>query len=273
MNVISVPSNLPSRREDFPDKVYQNEYTKWRFISTECAKAYHLGRPVLVGTSTIANSELLASLLTNLNIPYKLLNARPENIRNESEIIALAGGWSAVTIATNLVGRGTDIKLGGNAKISASFFLEYIYFTIKLLVDKKYCIFPLKKLFLVNQGLQSLSKVKNDFEWLLQDLTVTKTTLSTLFYKIITNKTLKFNHLYSFYLILFKSYKERVLLDKKYIRKLGGLYVIGTERFESRRIDYQLRGRCARQGDPGSSLFFLSLEDKVLRLFGGQKNW
>ena len=114
LNVIQVPTNKPIKRKDFSDLIYKNQYIKWRAIAQECLEMYQIGRPVLVGTTTIEKSELLAALLNEYKIPYRLLNARPENIESESEIVAQAGCKNAVTIATNMAGRGTDILLGGN---------------------------------------------------------------------------------------------------------------------------------------------------------------
>ena len=120
LNVVQVPTNKPIKRKDFSDLIYKNQYVKWRAIAQECLEMYQIGRPVLVGTTTIEKSELLAALLNEYNIPYRLLNARPENIESESEIVAQAGCKNAVTIATNMAGRGTDILLGGNPNISNS---------------------------------------------------------------------------------------------------------------------------------------------------------
>ena len=184
LKVVPVPTNKSIKRKDFPDLIYKNQYIKWQAIANECVEMYNIGRPVLVGTTTIEKSELLAALLNEYKIPYRLLNARPENIEQESEIVAQAGCKNAITIATNMAGRGTDILLGGNPEV----------------IDK-----------------------------------------------------------------------ETYDSEKQTIKELGGLHVIGTERHESRRIDNQLRGRAGRQGDPGSSRFFLSLEDKLLRLFGGEQ--
>ena len=112
LNVVPVPTNQTIKRKDFPDLIYKNQYIKWRAIAQECLEMYEIGRPVLVGTTTIEKSELLAALLKEYNIPYRLLNARPENVESESEIVAQAGCKNAVTIATNMAGRGTDILLG-----------------------------------------------------------------------------------------------------------------------------------------------------------------
>ena len=116
LNVVQIPTNTPIKRKDFSDLIYKNQYIKWRAIAQECLEMYNLGRPVLIGTTTIEKSELLAALLTEYQVPYRLLNARPENVESESEIVAQAGCKSAVTIATNMAGRGTDIVLGGNPK-------------------------------------------------------------------------------------------------------------------------------------------------------------
>ena len=176
LNVITIPTNRPVIRKDLSDLIYKNQYIKWRCIAEECIQMHSIGRPVLIGTTTIEKSELLAGLLSEYQIPYRILNARPENVESESEIVSEAGCKKAVTIATNMAGRGTDIILGGASKESGDEIIN-----------------------------------------------------------------------------------------------LGGLHVIGTERHESRRIDNQLRGRSGRQGDPGSSRFFLSLEDRILRIFGGEK--
>ena len=215
---------------------------------------------------------MLASLLIQLSVTHELLNARPENIQKESQIISIAGRPHSITIATNMVGRGTDIKLGGNPKISAFIYISSINIEIQSLFTKKEFFLPLERLFLRTQ---SFLNYKHNFlyslNWLIQDLSKNGNNKVTKFCRILINKTFIFNYLYSFYLNLCFSYAERAIHDANRICKLGGLYVIGTEKFESRRIDYQLRGRCGRQGDPGQSAFFLSLEDKVLRLFGGPK--
>ena len=114
LNVVSIPTNTPIKRKDFSDLIYKNQYIKWRAIAQECLEMYEIGRPVLIGTTTIEKSELLAALLNEYDIPYRLLNARPENVESESAIVAQAGCRKAVTIATNMAGRGTDILLGGN---------------------------------------------------------------------------------------------------------------------------------------------------------------
>ena len=124
LKVVQIPTHQPIKRKDFSDLVYKNQNMKWKAIATECIKMYKIGRPVLVGTTTIENSEFLASLLKEYKLPYQLLNAKPENIKYESEILAQAGCRNTVTIATNMVGRGTDIVLGGNSEILAAFIIK-----------------------------------------------------------------------------------------------------------------------------------------------------
>ena len=262
LQVLPVPTNRSIQRKDFPDLIYKNQYLKWQAIANECLEMYNLGRPVLVGTTTIEKSELLAALLTEYQLPYRLLNARPENIESESEIIAQAGCKNAITIATNLAGRGTDIVLGGNPKsLTLSRFQKFISYSkslvgadqVELSVDELSTLSKLFKdiqfpdyIYTYDQALQYLEANP--------DLPVQ------------LSEELKSN-----YIRIYESDKNIAVADRSIVQNLGGLHVIGTERHESRRIDNQLRGRSGRQGDPGSSRFFLSLEDKLLRIFGGDK--
>lgn len=202
LDVVSIPTNKPVARIDENDVVYLNEEEKWEAIAKEIADAHQKGQPVLVGTVSVEKSEHLSSLLTRKGIKHEVLNAK--NHAREALIIAEAGAKGAVTIATNMAGRGTDIKLGGNPEFRAR--------------------------------------------------------------KIVgTNATEEqFNQ-------AVKSEKEKWLKDYEEVKNAGGLYVIGTERHESRRIDNQLRGRSGRQGDPGRSKFFISMDDDLMRLFGGEK--
>ena len=262
LQVISVPTNRSIQRKDFPDLIYKNQYLKWQAIANECLEMYNLGRPVLVGTTTIEKSELLAALLTEYQLPYRLLNARPENIESESEIIAQAGCKNAITIATNMAGRGTDIVLGGNPKSrTLSRFQKFISYSKSLTVADQ--------VDLSSDELSTLSKLFKDIQF----PNYIYTYAQALEY-LESNSDLPVQlseELKSNYLRLSESDKNIAVADRSTVQNLGGLHVIGTERHESRRIDNQLRGRSGRQGDPGSSRFFLSLEDKLLRIFGGDK--
>ena len=256
LSVVQIPTNRDIKRKDLSDLIYKNQYIKWRCIAQECLDMYNIGRPVLIGTTTIEKSELLAALLSEYKVPYRLLNARPENVEIESEIVSQAGCKNAITIATNMAGRGTDILLGGNAT----------FLTADVIKD----IFDKKNVFENNPFIASLTQNEkalmenlkgNNYQKLL------KQPLSEL-----ENKTDPEIFLFlKLYNSILKEQEQLVKQARDAIINLGGLHVIGTERHESRRIDNQLRGRSGRQGDPGSSRFFLCLEDKLLRIFGGDQ--
>ncbi len=212
LDVVVIPTNKPVIRKDHPDLIYKTKRAKFEAVIKEIEKNYEIGRPVLVGTNSIEDSEYLSRLLKKRGIPHQVLNAKYHE--KEAEIVAQAGRLKAVTIATNMAGRGTDILLGGNPEFLAK----------KELREKG--ITP-----------EKVGKEK---------------------YEEIFKETLK-------------KYKEITEKEKEKVKELGGLYIIGTERNESRRIDNQLRGRAGRQGDPGESRFFLSLEDNLLRLFGSDR--
>ena len=265
LRVIPVPTNRPIKRKDFPDLIYKNQYLKWQAIANECRQMNSLGRPVLVGTTTIEKSELLAALLSEYQLPYQLLNARPENTENESGIIVQAGCKSAITIATNMAGRGTDIVLGGNTK------------SLTLLTLQDYFTNRGKNPYDVT--LKSDDSGDNNFKQLADLIPLDLFPESIITYDQAINYV-KTNcdsssqllaNLEQAYDVVFIEKQKITNSDRVQIQQLGGLHVIGTERHESRRIDNQLRGRAGRQGDPGSSQFFLSLEDKLLRIFGGEK--
>ena len=260
LKVVPIPTHQTILRKDFPDLIYKNQYIKWQAIATECVEMYNLGRPVLVGTTTIEKSELLAALLSEYKIPYQLLNARPENVENESEIVSQAGCKQAVTIATNMAGRGTDILLGGNVESLMTSVLKDSFKDFEINKATESEIDTVKKKFQL-QTVDTVVEVRENYRLLLRSL----------FDSPELNDNVLLNPLYPFYQSTLESQKKRVQVDKSNILNLGGLHVIGTERHESRRIDNQLRGRAGRQGDPGSSRFFLSLEDKLLRLFGGDQ--
>lgn len=255
LKVVQVPTHRTIKRKDLSDLIYKNQYIKWRCIAQECLEMYNIGRPVLIGTTTIEKSELLAALLTEYQVPYRLLNARPENVERESEIVAQAGCKKAITIATNMAGRGTDILLGGNPKFLANTLISNIFEEKKGFEKSSYIM----NLNLSDSDL--MKNLKSEYKELL------KQPLSQL-EKRSDSTTVLFLKIYN---SILNDQKLLVAETGKAIKNLGGLHVIGTERHESRRIDNQLRGRSGRQGDPGSSRFFLCLEDKLLRIFGGDK--
>lgn len=270
LEVVCVPTHKPCIRHDSPDLVYRGEYNKWKAVADECLDMYHIGRPTLVGTSSIEKSEILANILDKYSMPYHLLNAKPENIKKESEIIAQAGRKSSITIATNMAGRGTDIILGGNLDKQIIYCItSYLSKRLDFLTRDSINV-PNLELTLTPEVQEVLNKVK-----IKNAIGTDKVAFSDLENYVIkavkresgttiTNNLLKYS-----YQLIYDQYQQHFHDERKTIIELGGLHVIGTERHESRRIDNQLRGRAGRQGDPGSSRFFLSLEDNLLRIFGG----
>lgn len=260
LEVVEIPTNKVCKRKDLPDLVYKTEYAKWQAIANECFDMYQIGRPTLIGTTNVEKSELLAKMLDELNVPYNLLNAKPENISRESEIISQAGKKFTITISTNMAGRGTDIVLGGNPDSMSKILLI------------KYINKPTDLNNSMNQDTITYEQKK-----ILQQIDLNKITnqanIEESIEKIINNYTdIQANeNIYDAYTKLTNEYSQIFKKEKDEILQLGGLYVIGTERHESRRIDNQLRGRAGRQGDMGSSRFFLSLQDNLLRIFGGDK--
>lgn len=269
LQVVTIPTNKANIRKEFFDLVYKNEYNKWQAVAEECFKMNHIGRPVLVGTTNVEKSEMLAQMLDVYNLRYNLLNAKPENISREAEIIAQAGRKYALTISTNMAGRGTDIILGGNAKSLAK---------LTLLDLIKYQVYNIQT---VNHELiagisRTLNKFKNNQKHLktcsIFDNIPIENIDSYVHQLIYSNqKNKNASIIYKIYEDILNVYDKIFTQEKKEVISLGGLHVIGTERHESRRIDNQLRGRAGRQGDPGSSKFFLSLDDHLLRIFGGEK--
>ena len=255
LEVIEIPTNQPMIRQDLTDLIYKTEYGKWQAIAQECLDMYTLGRPVLVGTSSIEKSDLLSNLLKSRGIPHQLLNARPENIKKESQIIAQAGQKSTITIATNMAGRGTDIILGGNAAYLARLLL------LDLVSQKLYS--EEESPVLNSNLLQDTATVKSIDRLITKELypliqldkrTLTEAELEKLILqaseKIKVDDPLlnKFREIYD---IIYNNYKIPFDIQRDEVIRLGGLYVIGSERHESRRIDNQLRGRSGRQGAPG----------------------
>ena len=273
LSVEQIPTVCQTKRNDLPDLIYKNQFSKWNAVAQTCNQIAMTGQPILIGTTTVEKSEMLSQLLNEYKLSYQILNAKPENVRRESEIIAQAGKQCSITIATNMAGRGTDIILGGNIKFQIQKTLYNILTLIKnVKISKTSNIFDLNLLSTLDGSsykfisiLLSLSRNRSFLK--LSDLDILKIlrendciAIPTISYqysiRFLINKLVKFN----------KKHQEQ---ENKIIKNLGGLYIIGTERNDSKRIDNQLRGRCGRQGDPGTSQFFLSLDDNLLRLFGG----
>nr|QXV92903.1 subunit A of preprotein-translocase [Nitzschia anatoliensis] len=275
LSVEEIPTARPALRQDLPDLIYKDQFSKWSAIAQTCNQLSSVGQPILIGTTTVEKSEMLAQLLNEYNLSYQLLNAKPENVRRESEIVAQAGKKGAITIATNMAGRGTDIILGGNISFTVQKELYDILTIARNYILSKKMNFlqsPLKSKFTSSSQtfLSVLLSLLRDQRFLeLSDIDILRILRETDKVSIPTTSylcSIKFlidelSHHY-------KKYQEQ---ENKIVKNLGGLYIIGTERNDSRRVDNQLRGRCARQGDPGTSRFFLSLDDNLLRLFGGSK--
>jgi preprotein translocase subunit SecA len=263
LDVVVLPTAKPMIRKDLPDLVYQTEIAKWRAVLNESKKCYEKGQPILIGTATVEKSEFLSDLFKISKIPHQVLNAKPENITRENEIIALAGERYAVTIATNMAGRGTDIILGGNPSFKVKEEVKRL-----LLNETKADLFLIKenggnKEDIKDQKIDEFigtieQKYKDNKNNLVKDIENLPYSLE------ICAKELKdlYNHLLQ---KLSNKWKD----ENNLVKILGGLYVLGTERHETRRIDNQLRGRAGRQGDPGKSQFYVSLDDELLKIFGG----
>lgn len=271
LQVISIPTNKPCIRKEFFDLVYKNEFSKWQAVAQECFAMHKQGRPVLVGTTNIEKSEMLAGMLDSYGIRYNLLNAKPENVSREAEIIAQAGRKYALTISTNMAGRGTDIVLGGNAKFIAKLITANLVDSIMKedgaveIIDAGTCQ---KQIAAIIQRYKE--QVRNSCSVLSSGINNPEVYFSRV---INCNNSLEAEEsiVKNLYIALLEQYTQAFNAEKQEVLELGGLHVIGTERHESRRIDNQLRGRAGRQGDPGSSKFFLSLDDNLFRIFGGDK--
>ncbi|MBQ8881001.1 MAG: preprotein translocase subunit SecA [Oscillospiraceae bacterium] len=224
LDVVEIPTNRPVARQDHQDVVYKTEAGKFRAIIAQVAQCHEKGQPVLVGTVSIEKSEILSKLLKRTGIPHNVLNAKFHE--QEAQIVAQAGKFGAVTIATNMAGRGTDIMLGGNPEFMA---------------------------------MSELRKADTSEELLQQANAYSETDDPEIL--AIREK----------YAQLLAKYKAEMAEEADRVRQAGGLFIIGTERHESRRIDNQLRGRSGRQGDPGESRFYLSLEDDLMRLFSSER--
>lgn len=224
LDVIEIPTNKPIARIDEDDVVYKTVAAKYNAVIDQIVACHEKGQPVLVGTVNIDRSEHLSSLLKRRGVKHEVLNAKYHE--KEAEIISQAGKYGAVTIATNMAGRGTDIMLGGNAEYLAKRFLKKQGYSEELIMEA-----------------DGFSETEDPDILEIRALYETK----------------------------LKEFKAEIDQEAARVREVGGLYIIGTERHESRRIDNQLRGRAGRQGDPGTSRFYLSLEDELMRLFGGER--
>ena len=275
LSVEEIPTSRPSKRKDLPDLIYKDQFSKWNAIAQACNQISSTGQPILVGTTTVEKSEMLAQLLSEYKLSYQILNAKPENVRRESEIVAQAGKKGSITIATNMAGRGTDIILGGNI----NFKIQKKLYDI-LTLSKNYKLSKNKNILeasFINQFEGSSQKflsvilsLVNDQKFLkLSDLDILRILRENDCISIpVTSYQCSIRFLIN---ELISSNEKHQKQENKIVKNLGGLYIIGTERNDSRRVDNQLRGRCGRQGDPGTSRFFLSLDDNLLRLFGGPK--
>jgi len=299
-----IPTNQIRKRQDWSDQVFKTEIGKWKAVAKETAQIHRDGRPVLVGTTSVEKSELLSSLLSAEEIPHNLLNAKPENVEREAEIVAQAGRAGAVTIATNMAGRGTDIILGGNSDYMARLKLKEILIPLlvkpsnehkppipkqrnskskggfsakagsnlkKNISNSSTSLFPCKLDEVIEKKLSQLSTELVN-KWGDRQLSVLELDdrIATAAEKAPTDDNL-IKLLRESLSDVKKEYEKVLVHEEEKVRKAGGLHVIGTERHESRRVDNQLRGRAGRQGDLGSTRFFLSLDDNLLRIFGGDR--
>ena len=224
LDIVEVPTNKPMIRVDHPDEVYKNTKGKYHAIVRQIKECHEKGQPVLAGTTSIEKSEIISKLLTKEGIRHNVLNAK--NHEKEAEIVAQAGKLGAVTVATNMAGRGTDIMLGGNAEFLAKNDLRKAGMTDDLIAEATGFAET------DNQEILDARKMFSEAE---------------------------------------ARYKAELAPEADKVREAGGLFILGTERHESRRIDNQLRGRSGRQGDPGESKFYLSMEDDIMRLFGAER--
>jgi len=272
--VEEIPTARPNLRKDLPDFVYKDSLTKWTAIAQECKSIAKTKQPILIGTTTVENSEMLGDLLKEYQLSYRLLNAKPENVKRESEIVAQAGEMGSITIATNMAGRGTDIILGGNItfKVRKQLYNILVSYKSQSSSTKLNNIFPLINdiNFTSQKFLSVLNSLLNDSKF----LSLSSTGILKFLNEIDQIRIPKIPYQCSIKFLLnelIKFEKKNQNINNKIVKNLGGLYIIGTERNNSRRIDNQLRGRCGRQGDPGTSRFFLSLEDSLFRNFGSSK--
>jgi len=287
LEVTIVPTNRARSRSDWTDQVYKTETAKWRAVALETAEVHRGGRPVLVGTTSVEKSELLSALLAEQTIPHNLLNAKPENVEREAEIVAQAGRAGAVTIATNMAGRGTDIILGGNSDYMARLKLREVLLAKLARPENEHRPIPSAKAAREARSLgslypcslsqateQALAELSRSLVAAWGDRSLTLLELEDRIAQAAEKAPSDDPQIQALRELIAEvkgEYDTVVKQDEQQVREAGGLHVIGTERHESRRVDNQLRGRAGRQGDPGSTRFFLSLEDNLLRIFGGDR--
>ena len=263
LNIVSIPTNKPRARKDLPDSVYKTVNGKYNAVIEQVAECHAKGQPVLVGTVSVEKSEALSKLLKKKGIEHNVLNAKQHE--REAEIVAQAGKQGAVTIATNMAGRGTDIMLGGNVSYMA-----------KAALRKE----------LSRDRTKDLAQLKDEYEHAKARAKASGTELPTPPEETIDaqlehlmtecdghaeTEDAAVLHARQRFEELCEEFEPEIKREAAAVREAGGLFIIGTERHESRRIDNQLRGRAGRQGDPGASRFFLSLEDDLMRIFGGER--
>ena len=275
LSVEEIPTAKPILRNDLPDLIYKDQFSKWTAIAQSCNQIATKGQPILIGTTTVEKSEMIAQLLAEYKLSYQILNAKPENVRRESEIVAQAGKRDTITIATNMAGRGTDIILGGNIDFDIQKKLyDILTLSRNYISSKKINAFQsiLKKQFNYNSQkfLSVLGSLLMNSSFLnLSDIDILRILKEN---ERISIPILSYQCSIQFLINELINYsRKNQKQENQIVKNLGGLYVIGTERNKSCRVDNQLRGRCGRQGDPGISRFFLSLDDNLLRLFGGPK--
>ena len=249
LNIVTVPTNKPKARQDLPDTVYKTMQAKYRAVCEQVKACHDKGQPVLVGTVSIEKSELISEMLKQMGVPHNVLNAKQHE--KEAEIVAQAGKLGAVTIATNMAGRGTDITLGGNAGYMAKA-------QLRKEIQNQYAEAAQQK------QAEGEDAGTEDYSDRIEQLVVESDGHADTTDAEILAARKRYNELLA-------QFKPGVDEEGKKVREVGGLYIIGTERHEARRIDNQLRGRAGRQGDPGVSRFFLSLEDDLMRIFGGDR--
>ncbi|EAZ17724.1 hypothetical protein OsJ_33268 [Oryza sativa Japonica Group] len=298
--VIEVPTNLPNIRVDLPIQAFATARGKWQYVRAEVESMFHLGRPVLVGTTSVESSEYLSDLLKARNIPHNVLNARPKYAAREAEIVAQAGRKHAITISTNMAGRGTDIILGGNPKMLAKEIIEDNVLPFLTheppdveTVGESTSHKGLSKIKLGPSSLGLLAKAaiiakyvqrSERNEWPFQKA---KSTIAesvemshTIGMEKLQDRLAEESEMYPLcdtiglaYLTVLRDCEIHCSTEGAEVKALGGLHVIGTSLHESRRIDNQLRGRAGRQGDPGSTRFMVSLQDEMFRKFNLDTEW